>query len=215
MEFSVSLHSSSKVIHCDFIGVVKNGVVSNSSFLQTPEQLQNENVSQHLIPHRTFSSNQPSLSLLLPMCEEQSLNQTVEEIGLLTWIGLETERKHLMQHKEQTEDFGWTLSQPWQVSNVEQVKQMVPAEAERADDKLVVKVNNQKNQTAKTKKPMKPATEAVSAPVSGRGEIAVTEEKEHKQTKKEEDLARKVEELRSEDVAMWREQGLLEEKANV
>ena len=65
------------------------------------------------------------------------------------------------------------------VSNVEQVKQMVPAEAERADDKLVVKVNNQKNQTAKTKKPMKPATEAVSAPVSGRGEIAVTEEKEH------------------------------------
>ncbi|RVW71076.1 hypothetical protein CK203_061498 [Vitis vinifera] len=56
---------------------------------------------------------------------------------------------------------------------------MVPAEAERADDKLVVKVDNQKNQGAKTKKPMKPGTEAVSAPVSGRDEIAVTEEKEH------------------------------------
>ena len=99
------------------------------------------------------------------------------------------------------------------VSTVEQVKQMVPAEAERADDKLVVKVNNQKNQTAKTKKPMKPATEAVSAPVSRRGEIEVTEEREHQQTKKEEELARKVEELRSEEeAAMLKEQSLLEER---
>ena len=63
------------------------------------------------------------------------------------------------------------------VSTVEQVKQMVPTEAERADDKLVRKVVNQKNQTAKTKKPMKPATEAVSAPVSRRGEIEVTEKR--------------------------------------
>lgn len=102
------------------------------------------------------------------------------------------------------------------VSTVEQVKQMVPAEAERADDKLVRKVVNQKNQTAKTKKPMKPATEAVSAPVSRRGEIEVTEEKEHEQTKKEEELARKVEELRSEEeAAMLKEQSLSEEKANV
>ncbi|KAJ9676036.1 hypothetical protein PVL29_024835 [Vitis rotundifolia] len=93
---------------------------------------------------------------------------------------------------------------------------MVPAEAERADDKLVRKVVNQKNQIAKTKKPMKPATEAVSAPVSGRGEIEVTEEKEHEQTKKEEELARKVGELRSEEeAAMLKEQSLLEEKANV
>lgn len=99
------------------------------------------------------------------------------------------------------------------VSTVEQVKQMVPAEAERADDKLVRKVVNQKNQTAKTKKPMKPATEAVSAPVSRRGEIEVTEEKEHQQTKKEEELARKVEELRSEEeAAMLKEQSLLEER---
>ena len=65
------------------------------------------------------------------------------------------------------------------VLTVEQVKQMVPAEAEGADDELVLKVVNQKNQTAKTKNPMKPATGAVSAPVSGRDEIAVTEEKEH------------------------------------
>ena len=87
------------------------------------------------------------------------------------------------------------------VSTVEQVKQMVPAEAERADDKLLRKVVNQKNQRAKTKMPMKPATEAVSAPVSRRGEIEVTEKKEHEQTKKEEELARKVEELRSEEEA--------------
>ena len=63
---------------------------------------------------------------------------------------------------------------------------------------------------------MKPATEAVSAPVSGRGEIEVTEEKEHEQTMKEEELARKVGELRSEEeAAMMKEQSLLEEKANV
>ena len=78
------------------------------------------------------------------------------------------------------------------------------------------KVVNQTNQIAKTKKPMKLATREVSAPVSGRGEIEVTEEKEHKQTKKEEELGRKVKELRSEEeAAMLKEQGLLEEKANV
>ena len=36
------------------------------------------------------------------------------------------------------------------VLTVEQVKQMVPAEAEGADDELVLKVVNQKNQTTKT-----------------------------------------------------------------
>ena len=102
------------------------------------------------------------------------------------------------------------------VLTVEQVKQMVPAEAEGADDELVLKVVNQKNQTAKTKNPMKPATGAVSAPVSGRGEIEGSEEKEHKQTEKEEELARKVGELISEEeAAMLKEQSLLEEKANV
>ena len=34
------------------------------------------------------------------MCEEQSLNQTVEEIGLLTWIGLETGHLHIKQTLE-------------------------------------------------------------------------------------------------------------------
>ncbi|KAG2302405.1 hypothetical protein Bca52824_031056 [Brassica carinata] len=33
---------------------------------KTPEQLQKENVSENLIPHKTFSGNRPSLSLLLP-----------------------------------------------------------------------------------------------------------------------------------------------------
>ncbi|CBI39260.3 unnamed protein product, partial [Vitis vinifera] len=60
MELGVSLNSSSKkwiflIICCLHL-----------SFLQTPEQLQNENVPQHLIPHKTFSGNRPSLSLLLP-----------------------------------------------------------------------------------------------------------------------------------------------------
>ncbi|KAG2302406.1 hypothetical protein Bca52824_031057 [Brassica carinata] len=77
-----------RVIPCDFIGTVKSQqpvylegeVVSNhdelmSNFFaqpdalaygKTPEQLQKENVSENLIPHKTFSGNRPSLSLLLP-----------------------------------------------------------------------------------------------------------------------------------------------------
>ena len=34
------------------------------------------------------------------LCEEQSLNQTVEEIGLLTWIVLETGHLHIKQTLE-------------------------------------------------------------------------------------------------------------------
>ncbi|THG06331.1 hypothetical protein TEA_006884 [Camellia sinensis var. sinensis] len=33
---------------------------------KTPQELQNENVPPHLIPHKTFSGNRPSFSLLLP-----------------------------------------------------------------------------------------------------------------------------------------------------
>ncbi|KAJ9674701.1 hypothetical protein PVL29_023935 [Vitis rotundifolia] len=86
-----------RVIPCDFIGVVKSQqpvylkgeVVSNhdelmSNFFaqpdalaygKTPEQLQNENVPQHLIPHKTFSGNRPSLSLLLPSLNAYNIGQ--------------------------------------------------------------------------------------------------------------------------------------------
>lgn len=76
-----------RIIPCDFIGVVKSQqpvylkgelVINHdelmSNFFAQPdalaygktiEQLQKENVPQHLIPHKTFSGNRPSLSLLL------------------------------------------------------------------------------------------------------------------------------------------------------
>ncbi|KAH9692933.1 glucose-6-phosphate isomerase [Citrus sinensis] len=86
-----------RVIPCDFIGVVKSQqpvylkgeVVSNhdelmSNFFaqpdalavgKTPEQLQKENVAPHLIPHKTFSGNRPSLSLLLPSLNAYNIGQ--------------------------------------------------------------------------------------------------------------------------------------------
>ncbi|KAJ0025269.1 hypothetical protein Pint_08941 [Pistacia integerrima] len=86
-----------RVIPCDFIGVVKSQqpvylkgeVVSNhdelmSNFFaqpdalaygKTPEQLQKENVPPHLIPHKTFSGNRPSLSLLLPTLSACNIGQ--------------------------------------------------------------------------------------------------------------------------------------------
>ncbi|KAK3030548.1 hypothetical protein RJ639_039578 [Escallonia herrerae] len=86
-----------RVIPCDFIGVVKSQqpvylkdeVVNNhdelmSNFFaqpdalaygKTPEQLLNENVSPHLIPHKTFSGNRPSLSLLLPSLDAYNVGQ--------------------------------------------------------------------------------------------------------------------------------------------
>lgn len=86
-----------RVIPCDFIGVVKSQqpvylkgeVVSNhdelmSNFFaqpdalaygKTPEQLQKENVPPHLIPHKTFSGNRPSLSLLLPSLNAYNIGQ--------------------------------------------------------------------------------------------------------------------------------------------
>ncbi|KAK3038115.1 hypothetical protein RJ639_029569, partial [Escallonia herrerae] len=86
-----------RVIPCDFIGVVKSQqpvylkdeVVNNhdelmSNFFaqpdalaygKTPEQLLNENVSSHLIPHKTFSGNRPSLSLLLPSLDGYNVGQ--------------------------------------------------------------------------------------------------------------------------------------------
>ncbi|KAL3734142.1 hypothetical protein ACJRO7_023486 [Eucalyptus globulus] len=86
-----------RVIPCDFIGVVKSQqpvylkgeVVSNhdelmSNFFaqpdalaygKTPEQLQTENVAHHLIPHKTFTGNRPSLSLLLPSLTAYNIGQ--------------------------------------------------------------------------------------------------------------------------------------------
>ncbi|GAA0161191.1 isomerase [Lithospermum erythrorhizon] len=86
-----------RVIPCDFIGIVKSQqpvylkgeVVSNhdelmSNFFaqpdalaygKTPEQLQNENVPSHLIPHKTFSGNRPSVSLLLPSLNAYNIGQ--------------------------------------------------------------------------------------------------------------------------------------------
>ncbi|XP_039055527.1 glucose-6-phosphate isomerase, cytosolic 2-like [Hibiscus syriacus] len=86
-----------RVIPCDFIGIVKSQqpvylkveVVSNhdelmSNFFAQPDalaygktadQLLKENVSQHLIPHKTFSGNRPSLSLLLPSLNAYNIGQ--------------------------------------------------------------------------------------------------------------------------------------------
>uniref|UniRef100_A0A2N9GN38 Glucose-6-phosphate isomerase n=1 Tax=Fagus sylvatica TaxID=28930 RepID=A0A2N9GN38_FAGSY len=86
-----------RIIPCDFIGVVKSQqpvylkgeVVSNhdelmSNFFaqpdalaygKTPEQLHKENVPPHLVPHKTFSGNRPSLSLLLPSLNAYNIGQ--------------------------------------------------------------------------------------------------------------------------------------------
>ncbi|KAK1433576.1 hypothetical protein QVD17_10488 [Tagetes erecta] len=86
-----------RVIPCDFIGIVKSQqpvylkdeVVNNhdelmSNFFaqpdalaygKTPEQLQSENVASHLVPHKTFTGNRPSLSLLLPSLDAYRVGQ--------------------------------------------------------------------------------------------------------------------------------------------
>ncbi|XP_008783474.1 glucose-6-phosphate isomerase, cytosolic [Phoenix dactylifera] len=86
-----------RVIPCDFIGVVKSQqpiylkgeAVSNhdelmSNFFAQPdalaygktrEQLLGEKVPNHLIPHKTFSGNRPSLSLLLPSLSAYNIGQ--------------------------------------------------------------------------------------------------------------------------------------------
>uniref|UniRef100_A0A6N2MUQ1 Glucose-6-phosphate isomerase n=1 Tax=Salix viminalis TaxID=40686 RepID=A0A6N2MUQ1_SALVM len=86
-----------RVVPCDFIGIVKSQqpvylegeVVNNhdelmSNFFaqpdalaygKTPEELLKENVLQHLVPHKTFSGNRPSLSLLLPSLDAYKIGQ--------------------------------------------------------------------------------------------------------------------------------------------
>ncbi|KAK4782556.1 hypothetical protein SAY86_016658 [Trapa natans] len=86
-----------RVIPCDFIGVIKSQqpvylkdeIVNNhdelmSNFFAQPdalaygktaEQLQKENLPQHLISHKTFTGNRPSLSILLPSLNAYNIGQ--------------------------------------------------------------------------------------------------------------------------------------------
>ncbi|KVI06591.1 Phosphoglucose isomerase, conserved site-containing protein [Cynara cardunculus var. scolymus] len=64
-----------RVIPCDFIGIVKSQQPVYLRDEVTPEQLQSENVASHLIPHKTFSGNRPSLSLLLPSLDAYRTGQ--------------------------------------------------------------------------------------------------------------------------------------------
>lgn len=100
-------------------------------------------------------------------------------------------------------------------SAVEQEKQNVQVETEKVKEKPIVKAFEQKNQTTKSKKPVKPDLLGNGlATVSGRDEIEEAKEEESKLTKEEEELARKAEELRrEEEAAKLKEQRKLEEKA--
>uniref|UniRef100_A0A1D1ZJP1 Glucose-6-phosphate isomerase n=1 Tax=Anthurium amnicola TaxID=1678845 RepID=A0A1D1ZJP1_9ARAE len=86
-----------RIIPCDFIGIVKSQqpvylkgeLVTNhdelmSNFFaqpdalaygKTPEQLLSEKVPDHLVPHKTFSGNRPSLSILLPALSAYNIGQ--------------------------------------------------------------------------------------------------------------------------------------------
>lgn len=86
-----------RVIPCDFIGIIesqqpvylKGEVVSNHDELmcnffaqadalaygKTSEELKAEGVPEHLVPHKTFSGNRPSLSILLPKLTPYTLGQ--------------------------------------------------------------------------------------------------------------------------------------------
>ncbi|KAG1674471.1 hypothetical protein FOA52_003076 [Chlamydomonas sp. UWO 241] len=86
-----------RIIPCDFIGVIDSQqgialsgeVVSNHDELmcnffaqadalavgKTPEALRSEGVPEGLVPHKTFSGNRPSTSLLLPACNAHTLGQ--------------------------------------------------------------------------------------------------------------------------------------------
>ncbi|KAF2324555.1 hypothetical protein GH714_015229 [Hevea brasiliensis] len=68
-----------RVIPCDFIGVVKSQqpvyLEDALAYGKTAEQLQKENVQQHLIPHKTFSGNRPSLCILLSSLDAYRIGQ--------------------------------------------------------------------------------------------------------------------------------------------
>ncbi|PON40480.1 Phosphoglucose isomerase (PGI) [Parasponia andersonii] len=52
-----------------------SGTTIDASVIQTRENLQKENAAEHLIPHKTFSGNRPSLSLLLPSLNAYNIGQ--------------------------------------------------------------------------------------------------------------------------------------------
>ncbi|PNW85188.1 hypothetical protein CHLRE_03g175400v5 [Chlamydomonas reinhardtii] len=86
-----------RVVPCEFIGIVrsqqsvylKGEVVSNHDELmcnffaqadalaygKTPEQLRSDNVPDYLIPHRVFTGNRPSMSIMLPSCTAYTVGQ--------------------------------------------------------------------------------------------------------------------------------------------
>lgn len=86
-----------RVIPCDFIGFIesqqpvylKGEVVSNHDELmcnffaqadalaygKTPDELKAEGVPEYLVPHKTFSGNRPSLSILLPSLTPYTVGQ--------------------------------------------------------------------------------------------------------------------------------------------
>ncbi|XP_023918401.1 uncharacterized protein LOC112029955 isoform X2 [Quercus suber] len=106
------------------------------------------------------------------------------------------------------------LSTVEQEKPVKQEKQVVQVETEKVKEKSIVNTAEQKNQTTKSKKPVKPDLLGNGlATVSGRDEIEEAREEESKLTKEEEELARKAEELRrEEEAAKLKEQRKLEEK---
>ncbi|XP_050268041.1 uncharacterized protein LOC126712661 isoform X1 [Quercus robur] len=106
------------------------------------------------------------------------------------------------------------LSAVEQEKPVKQEKQVVQVETEKVKEKSIVKTAEQKNQTTKSKMPVKPDLLGNGlATVSGRDEIEEAKEEESKLTKEEEELARKAEELRREkEAAKLKEQRKLEEK---
>ncbi|XP_038715228.1 calponin homology domain-containing protein DDB_G0272472-like isoform X2 [Tripterygium wilfordii] len=93
-------------------------------------------------------------------------------------------------------------------------KQVTPVDASKADDKSTTKVADQKNQTAKTKKPTKHAPSVSgSATVARIDEIKDVGEEEQKRTVEEEESARKAVQLRKEEqAAKLKEQRRSEEK---
>ncbi|CAI7925038.1 unnamed protein product, partial [Closterium sp. NIES-53] len=86
-----------RVVPCDFIGIIKSQqsvylkgeIVSNHDELmcnffaqadalaygKTGEELKAEGVPDHLIPHKTFTGNRPSLSILLPSLTPYAVGQ--------------------------------------------------------------------------------------------------------------------------------------------
>uniref|UniRef100_A0A2P2JZD3 Myosin heavy chain fast skeletal muscle n=1 Tax=Rhizophora mucronata TaxID=61149 RepID=A0A2P2JZD3_RHIMU len=94
-------------------------------------------------------------------------------------------------------------------------KPVAPVEVEQKDDKSTAKLGGQKNQTAKSKMPVKPALLGHGLEtVSGGDDTEEARKPEHKCSKEEDELARQAEELRKEkEAAKLKEQQILDEKA--